>query len=150
RALEDKSAKVRQAALRSILRIEPDRVTDWIPTTIRALHWTNSGYGYYDLTREFQPHSRDVTPMLMQPLKHSDPQYRLGAGFLLIQMARSDRSAGPDLRVPLESNDPAVRMLAAAALAQVDQRAEGIVPALRAGLTFNDYAVREQAFGAVQ
>jgi HEAT repeat protein len=148
RALEDKSSRVRLAALRAILRIEPDRAGEWAPAAIRSAKWTNDGY--YGLVRELQPCSNEVTPLLLQGLKDPDPLYRLGAGFLIIQMARSSRSAVPDLRVALENKDPAVRILAAAALAQIDPRTEGLARVLRAGLTFNDNAVREQAFGAIQ
>src|SRR5262249_21952375 len=148
RALEDKSPRVRQAALRAILRIEPDRAAKWTPTVIHAVNWTTGGY--YELFRELESRGNEVTPLLVQGLKNPDPLYRLGAGLLLAQMVRSSRAAVPDLRVALENNDPAVRILAAVALAQVDPRTEGLVPVLRAGLTFNDYAVREHAFGAIQ
>jgi HEAT repeat protein len=146
-ALEDKSPMVRHSALLAILRIEPDRMAEWVPQAIRASTWPFSPP--HEIIRTLQTRAGDVIPVLVKGLKDPDPQYRLRAGLLLNHMA-SARSVVTDLRVALENKDQAVRILAATTLARINPKSEGIAPVLRAGIEFNDYAVREQVFHAIQ
>jgi HEAT repeat protein len=148
RALEDKNPTVRQSALLAILRLEPDRVVEWIPRIVRTCPWQEGPP--HELIRALEARAGEIVPVLVQGLKDGDPLYRLRAGFLLVELAPAVRSVIPDLQAALENKDPTVRILAALSLVRINARTEGIAPILRAGLTCNDYALREQVFQAIQ
>jgi HEAT repeat protein len=148
RALEDENPMFRESALVAICRIEPDRIAEMTPAAIRLSNWQFSSP--HEVIQTLLTRAGEVTPVLVQGLKVPDPQYRLRAGLLLINLGPAARSAVPGLRVALENKDPAVRILAAIALARINPQAEGIARVLKDGLAFHDYAVREQVFQAIQ
>jgi HEAT repeat protein len=148
RALEDKSPMFRESVLVAICRIEPGRIAEMTPTAIRLSNWQSSSP--HEVIRTLQTRAGEVTPVLVQGLKDPDPQYRLRAGFLLMNLGPAARPAVPELRVALENKEPMVRILAAITLARINPQTEGLVPVLKDGLAFNDLAVREQVFSAIQ
>jgi HEAT repeat protein len=146
-ALEDKNPTFRESALLAICRIEPDRIAELTPAAIRLSNWQSSSP--HDVIQTLQTRAGEVTPVLVQGLRDPDPQYRLRAGFLLMNLGPAARSAVPELRVALENKEPVVRILAAITLARINPQTEGIVPVLRSGLAFNDYAVRQEVLHSI-
>jgi HEAT repeat protein len=147
RAMEDKNPTFRESALLAICRIEPDRIAELTPAAIRLSNWQSGSP--HEVVRTLQTRAGEVTPVLVQGLKDSDPQYRLRAGMFLIHLGPAARSAVPELRAELENKEPVVRILAAMALARINPQTEGIVPILRDGLAFNDYAVRQEVLHSI-
>jgi HEAT repeat protein len=146
RALEDKSYMVRASALFALLQIEPDRIAELTPAAIRVNTWEFLP----EVIRTLQTSANEVIPVLVQGLKHPDPQYRVRSGLLLFNLGPAARSVVPELRAALENKELVVRILAAITLARINPQTEGLVPILREGLAFNDLAVREYVFSAIQ
>jgi HEAT repeat protein len=146
RALEDKSYSVRASALLALLQIEPDHIAE----LTRAAIGVSTSKFLPEVIRTLQTRATEVIPVVVQGLKHPDPQYRLRAGLLLFNLGPATQSVVPELRVALENKELAVRILAAITLARINPQTEGLVPILRDGLAFNDLAVREYVFSAIQ